>query len=86
MSKRRNAALRQVGRPVATDSDGNPRPVSKLPKLTIYITSETKAKLNIVSQLQKEPVWRIVEQAISAHFKAVLSRDQSNAIEKLLNS
>jgi aspartyl aminopeptidase len=86
MSQRNGATLRKVGRPAATDREGNLQPVSKLPKLTIYMTPETKAKLNIVSQIQKEPVWRIIEQAVSTHLKTILSQDQSKAIEKLLSS
>jgi hypothetical protein len=78
--------IKRVGRPSAKDENGAPQPVSDLPKLTIYITPDTKTRLNIVSKMQGEPVWRIVEVAVNSYLKNTLSQDQSKAIEKLLSS
>jgi hypothetical protein len=61
----------------AGDSAGSkPREAGALPKLTISIRSETKAKLEALSTLTQQPVWRVVDDALNKAFGQLGPKDR----------
>ena len=50
--------------------------VSKLPKLTVSMKPETKARLEAYSTLAREPAWRIVDDALRKYLEAIPAEDK----------
>lgn len=47
-----------------------------LPKLRISMRAETKAKLEAMSTLTQQPVWRVVDDALNSIFEQLAPKDR----------
>lgn len=56
--------------------------VSEMPKLTITMRPETKARLEALRSINREPAWKIIDDALEAHFKSLSLKDR-RALEML---
>lgn len=55
-----------------------------LSKLTISMRSETKARLEAMSTLTQQPVWRVVDDALSRAFEQLSPKDR-HAVDTMAN-
>jgi len=67
------ATKKTMGRPPSGE-DGSL--VSEYPKLTITMRTETKARLEALRSLQREPAWKIIDAALESYFKALPLKDR----------
>ena len=74
---------REPGRPPAdADAKGRPRKTSEYPKLVASIRPETKALLKRLSRETGKPIWRIVDEAVSAMGKTATSPTPSTPAQR----
>lgn len=62
-----------MGRPPAGDSG---EMVSEYPKLTISMKTDTKAKLEALRSITREPAWKIIDAALEGYFKSLSPKDR----------
>lgn len=84
MGKERDSVIkRTVGRPPKGKSaSGQPVPISKYPKLTIYMPGVLRAQLRAVAVMQRKPVWEVVNEAVESYIRN-LSKEQRQVLESL---
>lgn len=70
-------AKKRMGRPPAGEGG---EMVSEYPKLTISMKAETKARLEALRSITREPAWKIIDAALEEYFRALSSKDRK-AIE-----
>jgi hypothetical protein len=51
------------------------------PKLTVRLPPETLARLEAVSALRRQPIWRVIDAAVSDHLKAASGAERSLVAE-----
>lgn len=73
MAPKKTVTKKTMGRPPAGE-DGSF--VSLYPKLTITMKTETKARLEALRSIQREPAWRIIDTALTEYFKALPLKDR----------
>jgi len=64
---------KRTGRPPSGE-DGSM--VSEYPKLTITMKANTKARLEALRSLTREPAWKIIDSALEAYFDSLPQKDQ----------
>lgn len=72
-----------TGRPPrGKDESGQPTPLSKYPKLTIYMPGVLKSQLHAAAMMQRRSVWEVVKEAVEAYLHR-LPPDQWQTLESL---
>jgi hypothetical protein len=76
---------KRKGRPAAGSAEnGSSEPVSRYPKLTVYLPPPSKARLDALCVLESKPAWRILEAAFYAYFDHLPESEQA-AVEGLVH-
>jgi hypothetical protein len=68
-----------MGRPPAGDAGEE---VQSYPRLSLWMKPALKAQLTALSSMTGQPAWRIIDQALSQHIKALPAADR-RALEGL---
>ena len=77
MSKLDDPAVRSAGRrPTGVTADGKPELVSNYPKLTISMKPASKARLEALSALTRQPAWRIIDEALKQYMNTIAAEDK----------
>lgn len=67
------AKRKRPGRPPAGDAG---EPIRGYPRLSLWMRPELKAQLTALSSMTRVPAWRIIDQALTAHIKALPAEDR----------
>lgn len=67
------ATNKKIGRPPAGEHG---EMVSEYPKLTISMKADTKARLEALRSITREPAWKIIDTALDEYFKGLPSKDR----------
>ncbi len=77
MSKLDGSSGRSPGRrPTGVSASGKPELVSNYPKLTISMKPASKARLEALSALTRQPAWRIVDEALKQYMETIPADDK----------
>lgn len=64
---------KRTGRPPSGE-DGSM--VSEYPKLTITMKADTKARLEALRSITREPAWKIIDLALEEYFRSLPQKDR----------